>query len=171
VSSLQITAAVAANAHRVAAHDPGVAAHPWLRDATRYCLDAIGKLDTMPHAYVLAFSLRFLDAVAETEPEARALIDRLVAFVPASGVLAVDGGVPGEALRPLDYAPDPGSAVRATVAAATVAEDLRRLAGLQQPDGGWPVEWAVSSPAAALEWRGYVTVRAVGHLRRNAELG
>src|SRR3954453_23685090 len=34
VSSLQITAIVAACAHRVAAHDPAVADHPWLQRAT-----------------------------------------------------------------------------------------------------------------------------------------
>ena len=32
--SLQITAIVAAHAHRVAAHDPAVAGHPWLARAT-----------------------------------------------------------------------------------------------------------------------------------------
>lgn len=41
VSSLQITAAVTAAAHRVATHDPAVAAHPWLPRATGYCLAAI----------------------------------------------------------------------------------------------------------------------------------
>ena len=40
-SSLQITAVVAADAHRVARHDPAVAGHPWLARATRYCLRAI----------------------------------------------------------------------------------------------------------------------------------
>src|ERR1700712_400017 len=39
VSSLQITAVVAAQAHRVAAHDPAVATHPWLEQATSYCED------------------------------------------------------------------------------------------------------------------------------------
>jgi hypothetical protein len=34
VSSLQITAFTTAAAHRVAAHDPAVARHPWLRRAT-----------------------------------------------------------------------------------------------------------------------------------------
>jgi hypothetical protein len=73
-------------------------------------------------------------------------------------------------LRPLDYSPEPGSAVRKLLPVSPVAGDLERLTGLQQPDGGWPFDWAVSSPAAALEWRGYVTVRAVGHLRRNGVL-
>ena len=40
-SSLQITAIVAATAHRVAAADPAVAGHPWLARATEYCLAAV----------------------------------------------------------------------------------------------------------------------------------
>src|SRR3954447_20816405 len=44
-SSLQINAFTCAVARRVAAHDPGVAAHPWLERATAYCLDAIAALD------------------------------------------------------------------------------------------------------------------------------
>ena len=167
VSSLQITAAVAANAHRVAVHDPAVAAHAWLRGATRYCLDAINALEGRPPAYVLSFSVRFLDAVADTMPEVRNLIERLLAFLPPQGVMPVEGGAAGEVLRPLDYSPEPGSTVRKLLPVSPVADDLERLTGLQQPDGGWPVDWAVSSPAAALEWRGYVTVRALGHLQRN----
>ncbi len=50
--SLQITAIVAANANRVAAHDRAVAAHPWLARATSRCLTAIvfGHL-TRPFRY------------------------------------------------------------------------------------------------------------------------
>ena len=46
-SSLQITAAVAASAHRVAAHDAAVAAHPWLARATGYCLRAIARASSV----------------------------------------------------------------------------------------------------------------------------
>jgi hypothetical protein len=55
--------------------------------------------------------------------------------------------------------------------ASTVETDVQRLAGLQQPDGGWPVDWAVSSPAAALEWRGYITVGALRQLKNNGSFG
>jgi hypothetical protein len=170
VSSLQITAAVAANAHRVAVHDPAVAGHRWLREASRYCLDTIGALDATPPAYALSFSLRFLDAVAGTVPEAQSLIDRMLGYLPSTGVMPVEGGAAGEMLRPLDYAPEPDTAVRGRLPAPAVAADVQRLAALQQPDGGWPVDWAVSSPAAAVEWRGYVTVRAMGQLMHNGGL-
>jgi hypothetical protein len=51
VSSLQITAIVAARALRVAADDPAVAAHPWLERATSFCLEAIDAISELPFAY------------------------------------------------------------------------------------------------------------------------
>jgi len=170
-SSLQITTAVVANAHRVATHNPVVAAHPWLREATRFCLAAIGGLRSAPPAYVLSFSLRLLDVIADTTPAAADLVTKLVDYLPTDGVLAVEGGLDDEAIRPLDYAPEPKTAVRNLLPASSVAADLARLTDLQQADGGWPIDWAVASPAAALDWRGYVTVRTLGVLRRNGQLG
>lgn len=168
VSSLQITAIVAANAHRVARHDADVARHPWLATATRYCLEAITALDDTPHALVLAFSVQFLDAVHDTVPKAKALIEHLGRHIPADGRVHVDGGTAEEFMRPLDFAPEPNRPSRSLFAADVVEADLTRLASLQQPDGGWPVEWMTYSPAAALEWRGYLTVRAVSILRHIA---
>jgi len=174
-SSLHITAAVTAEAHRVARHDPAVARHPWLSRATEFCLDAIEAQDRPSHALELRYSLGFLDALAEADPgrrtQALALIDRLGAAIPDSGSLHVGGGAEDEMMRPLDFAPVPGRPVRSVVRPAAVAADLERLAGLQQEDGGWPVEWASASPAAALEWRGWITVRAVSILRANSVIG
>jgi hypothetical protein len=45
--------------------------------------------------------------------------------------------------------------------------DLGRLASEQRDDGGWTVDFAPSSPAGALDWRGYATVRALDILDRN----
>jgi hypothetical protein len=167
VSSLQITSVVAATAHRVAAHDPAVAAHPWLERATRYCLAAIAAIDAAPFAYALAFSVRFLDAVSETRPEARDLLRDLGRHIPPDGRLRVAGGAEDEAIHPLDLAPDPDRPARELLAADVVAADLERLAGLQQDDGGWVVDFVSRSPAGSLEWRGYATVRAIDVLRRN----
>jgi hypothetical protein len=166
-SSLQTTAQVAANAHRVARHDAAVAAHPWLARATRWCLDAIAAIDREPHAYELLFAVLFLDAVSPVAPEAAPLLDRLGRFVTAEGLVPVKGGVEGEALRPLDLAPWPDGAARTLFADDLVARELRRLAGAQQPDGGWTVEFVSVTPAAKLEWRAYATVGAVSLLRRH----
>lgn len=170
VSALQITAVSAAAAHRVAASDPAVAAHPWLRRATRYCLDAVEALDGAPHAYALSFALHFLDAVHETEPRAAGLMRRMGAYLPRNGELRVEGGTEDERLRPLDVAPAPGRPVRDLLDPEAVRADLARLAALQADDGGWTVDYAVISPAGALEWRGAATVRALRVLRANGAL-
>ncbi|MEU3271955.1 hypothetical protein ABZ639_13980 [Saccharomonospora sp. NPDC006951] len=166
-SSLQISAIVAANAHRVAARDPSVANHPWLDAITGYCVSAIRALTEAPHALVLAFAVRFLDAAWATVPETHSLLDDIGKFIPDDGHLLVEGGSAEEYLRPLDFAPMPGDNARRVLSADIVAADLHRLAGRQQADGGWPVDFASHSPAASLEWRGYATVSAVSVLRAN----
>ncbi|MQY08016.1 hypothetical protein [Actinomadura macrotermitis] len=169
-SALQITSVTAAAAWRVAAHDPAVAAHPWLERATRYCLAEIEAIDRAPHAYVLAFAIRFLDAVHDIRPEAAGLLRRLAEHLPSDGRLHVEGGTEEEALHPLDFAPAPGRPARELFDAGLVSADLDRLAAQQQEDGGWTVDYAKISPAGAMDWRGYITVRAVEILRGNGRL-
>lgn len=168
--SLQITAIVAAHANRVAAHDAAVAAHPWLARATSCCLAAIGALEAAPQPYELAFALQLADAAHDRDPAAPALLGRLGKFVPDDGRLQVVGGLPDETLWPLDLAPEPGRPARMILDEATVAADLERLAGEQHEDGGWAVDFQSYSPAAALEWRGYATVRALSVLRANGRI-
>jgi hypothetical protein len=167
VSTLHSTAFVAGTAQRVAAHDRAVAAHPWLETATRYCLDAIAALKAAPHAIELSFAVQFLDATYENHSEAAALLDRLGQFIPANGLVHVDGGADDEWMRPLDFAPAPDRPARTLFTQEVVDAELRRLAEQQQDDGGWRVDFASYSPAATLDWRGYMTVRAVSILQRN----
>ncbi|MDK3255178.1 hypothetical protein [Blastococcus capsensis] len=169
-SSLQITAGVAAAAHRVAAVDHAVAGHPWLARATEYCLAAIGGLGDDPHAMVLAFSAQFLDAAVPAEPRATELVEQLRSHVPADGLVHVAGGAEGEFMRPLDFAPLPGGPARGLFAPDVVEAELDRLAAAQQPDGGWSVDFDSYSPAATLEWRGHSTVQALVLLRANGVL-
>ena len=166
--SLQITAIVAAHANRVAAHDPAVAGHPWLARATGCCLAAIDALEAAPAAYELAFAVRFLDAVHDRDGAAPGLLARLGEYVPSDGRLRVTGGLADEALRPVDIAPEPDRPARTLLDEAAVAADLEQLATEQHEDGGWSVDFKSYSPAAALEWRGYATVRALSILRGNA---
>ncbi|MEO3828033.1 hypothetical protein [Actinomadura sp. B10D3] len=161
VSSLQITAVVAATAQRVAVHDKAVASHPWLERATRYCLDALRAKDEL-HALELAFALWLADAVEDIEA-----IDLLGRHIPENGLVHVQGGQEDEMMRPLDFAPYPGRPVRRLFNDDLVAAELRRLDEEQQDDGGWRVDFASYSPAAELEWRGYATVKAVSILTRN----
>jgi hypothetical protein len=174
VSSLHMTSAVVAMAHRVAAHDTAVARHPWLGDATRYCLGEVARLDEPRSALELLYVLGFLDALAGNgggKPDAAAHLERMAAAIPASGELPVEGGAADEKVRPLDVAPWPDRPVRRHLRPEAVAADLDRLAAGQADHGGWEVDYAAWSPAAALEWNGYATVRAVAVLRANGLLG
>lgn len=172
-SSLQITSAVAALAHRVGRHDPRVAAHPWMADATRYCLDRIAAVDRPEALFVLElrFALWFLDAIVDDRPEAAGEMDRLAAAIPPSGSMPVPGGAADEKLRPLDFTPRPDRPLRARFAAEGVAADVERLVAEQQPDGGWTVDFASGSPGAEREWRSYITVWAIRVLRAHDLVG
>lgn len=165
ISSLQMTAQLAAQAHRIARHDPEIAEHPWLGAATAYCLDTIDAIDRAPNAYELMFCLQFLDVVADRVREARPLLQRLIAFVRSDGPTPVEGGTEDEVLHPLDFSPYADARSRASFAPGVVEAEIQRIASGQQADGGWTVDFATYSPAAALAWRGYATLQAVATLR------
>jgi hypothetical protein len=169
-SSLQITAVVAAAAHRVGAADAVVADHPWLARATAYCMAAVRDLGPEPHAMVLAFAAQLLDAAAPTTPGAADAVDALRPHVPADGLLHVAGGADDEFMRPLDFAPFPGGPARSLFGPGVVEAELERLAAAQELDGGWRVDFGSFSPAAALEWRGHRTVNALVMLRANGAI-
>jgi hypothetical protein len=163
--SLHMTAVVLGIAHRVARHDPDVAAHPWLRRATDWATGEIAALDGPRHAIEFRYLLQLLDAL-----DARDELERLGAHLPADGVMPVSGGKPDEAMRPLDFSPEPGRPLRDLLAPETIEADLDRLEAEQHDDGGWDVDWKHWSPAGGLEWRGWATVRAVRILRANGRL-
>jgi hypothetical protein len=169
-SSLQITSIVAANAHLVARHDPAAANHPWLAAATEYCADAIRSLEGSPQAYELAFALQLLDAAGPSMRDTQDLLRHLGRHLSGDGVVRVQGGTEKEALGALDFAPMPGRPVRELFEPDVVASALRRLEQEQKADGEWPYEARTFSPASALEWRGYVTIRAVWILERSGVL-
>jgi hypothetical protein len=163
--SLHMTAVVLGIAHRVAGHDPAVAGHPWLRRATDWALEQIAALDGPGHAIEFRYVLALLDAL-----DAGDELERLGAHLPADGTMAVTGGKPDEAMRPLDFSPEPGRPLRSLIDASAIEADLDRLEGEQHDDGGWDVDWAHWSPAGGLEWRGWATVRALRILRGNGRL-
>ena len=163
--SLHMTAVVLGIAHRVARHDPVVAAHPRLGRATAWATGRFAAMDEPGHAIELRYVLGLLDALGAEDDLAR-----LWAFVPEDATLPVAGGAADEAMRPLDLAPEPGRPIRRHIDPAVIEADLDRLEGEQRDDGGWDVDWAHWSPAGGLEWRGWATVRAVRILRAHGRL-
>jgi hypothetical protein len=163
--SLHMTCVVLGIAHRVAGHDPAVAAHPWLRRATDWATREIAGLDGPRDAIEFRYVLQLLDAL-----DARDELERLGAHLPPDGTLAVKGGKPDEAMRPLDFSPEPDRPIRGLFDPQRIESDLDRLESEQHEDGGWDVDWKHWSPAGGLEWRGWATVRAVRILSANGRL-
>jgi hypothetical protein len=170
-SSLQITSGICGSAHRVRAHDANLGDHPWLQGATDYSMRAASAMEKPGGTLEFRFLLQFLDAAADVAPEAARELERLAKFIPASGEMPVQGGLEDEKLTPLDFAPAPGRPLHRLLPAEAIEKDLDRLAEAQRDDGGWDVDWAISSPAAELEWRGAATVGAVRVLRAYGRIG
>jgi hypothetical protein len=157
-SSLHITSALCAAAHRAGVE------HPWLDAATEFCRREIAALREPPLAYTLKYVLWFLDAAGDT-----AELERVGAFLPASGAAPVTGGAEGETMYAVDFAPQPGRLAEMLDPDA-LAADLDRLAAAQEADGGWRQDWVSETPAAALEWRGCMTVYALVALRAHGRI-
>jgi hypothetical protein len=78
--------------------------------------------------------------------------------------------MPPSGRAPLHHSPTPGARSRRLFAPEVIGAHLDALAAGQQDDGGWTFGRPAWSPAAAEEWRGYVTVRALKVLRANGRL-
>jgi hypothetical protein len=148
-------------------HAGGVTNDECLDRATAWGWRSIETAE-QPSGYWLKFACAFLDAVPDEE-RARAGIASLSARVDPDAV-APAGGVEGEALRPLDLSPRPGSRSRGLIGDARVEAHLDLVESQQQQDGGWMFDWLAWSPAQTTDWRGNVTIRALTWLRDNGRL-
>ena len=150
-----------------ALHAGGVTDDAWLDRATEWCWRSI-ETGEQPGAYWLKYACAFLDAVPD-EQRAHTAIASLAARGDTSAVAPV-GGVEGEALRPLDLSPHPGSRSRGLFSDDQIEAHLDAVESEQQQDGGWMFDWLAWSPAQTTDWRGNVTLRALTWLRDNGRL-
>jgi hypothetical protein len=149
-------------------HEQGVA-HPWVEGATAFCWARIDAGE-IAGAYDARFAVAFLDAVPD-EPRAVAALERIRPLLVEKGLVAVEPGeAGGDTFTALDYSPRPDSRSRALWPAQAIEGHLDALAAGQASDGGWTVPWPEWSPAATLDWRGYLTVHALDTLRVNGRL-
>jgi hypothetical protein len=156
-SFLTIALAAALHAGKVTDDD-------WLARATDWSwaqIDAAAK----PSAYWLKYACAFLDAVPDAD-RARAAIAALRSRTDSSTLVPGDG-TEGEALRPLDLSPRPGTPSRELFTQAQIDAHLALVEEEQQEDGGWMFDWLAWSPAQTAAWRGVVTIRALVWLRDN----
>src|SRR5271165_6437593 len=144
------------------------AEHPWLDRATEVMWSRIGELSA-PSAYEMLGVCRFLDRVPDRERAERAF-DRAGPLLLDGKLVTLDPDEPGEVHGPLEFAPRPQSLARQLFDENTVAVHLDHLADDQREDGGWTFSWFEWSAAAALDWRGVMTVEALLVLRRNGRM-
>ena len=142
--------------------------HPWLDDAAEVMWNRIAKLDE-PGAYEMFGVLAFLQHVPDRE-RAREVFGRVGPLILERNLVALDPEAPGEVHGVLSFAPEPDSLARALFDDATVQAHLDHLAHGQKDDGGWTFNWPAWSPAAELDWRGFLTVDALRALRANGRL-
>jgi hypothetical protein len=140
-------------------------AHPWLDGATQVMWSGIEAL-TEPNGYEMFGVLAFLEHVQD-RARAEAAFERVGPLLLSSGLVALDPDAEGETFSPLNFAPRPDSIARPLFDAATIEAHLDHLAGAQRGDGGWMFNWPAWSPAAEADWRGFLTVEALGMLRAN----
>ena len=148
-------------------HARGVS-HPWLDGATEVMWNRIAKMDE-PGPYEMFGVLAFLQHVPDRE-RAREVFGRVGPLILERNMVALDPEAPGEVHGVLSFAPEPDSLARALFDDATVQAHLDHLAQGQKDDGGWTFNWPAWSPAAELDWRGFLTVDALRALRANGRL-
>jgi hypothetical protein len=156
--SLHMTAAVTAAALRLSAR------HDWVEAASAYCRAALDAAEHLT-AHETLYALSFLDAAGDVTA-----LQALGRRLPPDGRLPVEGGADGEALRLLDLAPRPDSAIRHLLDERAVDRELDQLAGAQRSDGGWDFDWQAWAPTVATEWRARLTVDTLATLRRHDRL-
>lgn len=165
-SSLHMTAAVTAAAHRAGMADgPG---RPWLERASAFVWERLEHLGARP-GYETKYVIGFLDAVPDRE-RAEATLDAVARMLTSRESIPVPGGTDGEALTGLTIAPWPGHAGRRLFDPAAIERQLDELADAQRADGGWTFDWLAWNDAVSWAWRGKLTVDALRTLAANGRL-
>ncbi|HWM99658.1 MAG TPA: hypothetical protein VNO54_21665 [Streptosporangiaceae bacterium] len=146
--------------------------HPWLDGAAEVMWNRIAKLDAgqggtaLLGGYEMFGVLAFLQHVPDRD-RAREVFGRVGPLILERNLVALDPEAPGEVHGVLSFAPEPDSLARVLFDDATVQAHLDHLARDQKEDGGWTFNWPAWSPAAELDWRGFLTVDALRLLRAN----
>jgi hypothetical protein len=139
--------------------------HPWLDRASGYCWSAVDAIEKT-HPYEAEAAVTFLDAVRD-RPRAEQAAARIGHLVREQGLVGEqpEGYSPGEIHQPHDFARRPDSLARRWFTDAEIETSLDGLQAEQTEAGGWPVKWAIWTPAIEIEWSGLVTLNALKILR------
>jgi hypothetical protein len=134
--------------------------HPWRAEASEYCWTQLAADGAVGDAHTLSEVMIFLAHVPDRDRADRQA-RKIAARFDDIAMFHLDPDAQGYGLTPLHLAPEPGSRWRSLFSDAQISGHLDRLLKSQQDDGGWPITWEPPSEAAALEWRGIVTLEAL----------
>jgi hypothetical protein len=142
--------------------------HPWLSRATETCCELLLR-DPPLEAHTLLSATRLADHLPD-QALAKRLRDTIAAALPQARFFIPEAPAQGYGLTPLHFAPSPDSDWRALFGQEQIDGHLEDLLARQQGDGGWPISWEPPGPAAALEWRGRLTLEALRPLAAYAQI-
>ncbi|GAA1881969.1 hypothetical protein GCM10009687_57850 [Asanoa iriomotensis] len=131
--------------------------HPWLPAAAAWSWKQIDTAELPTDAHALREILVFLAHTPERERAMTAAAKVRDALTTATH-FRLDPTDPEYGVTPLSIAPSADSPWRALFTEEVIQGHLDRLERDQQDDGGWPITWEPPGQAAALEWRGIVTL-------------
>ncbi|MGO9451657.1 MAG: hypothetical protein ACLQDV_11545 [Candidatus Binataceae bacterium] len=136
--------------------------HPWIARAAEWCER---RLDRPLHdAHEVACALRFYEYAPDRKRAEIAAV-KIARDADRTRWFAKDPSSNNYGVTPLQLCPRPDAIARPAFAEDLIEAHLESLAARQQDDGGWPITWAAPSPAAELEWRGFLTFEALKCLR------
>lgn len=137
--------------------------HPLVAQAADYCWRQLEEMDqTSPYEMRAVFP--FLDAAPDRQ-RAEQVFARVGPKILEQKLVTLEPVLQQETHTPLNFAPHPQSLARRLFSDKVIDIHLDALAAAQQEDGGWLFNWLDWNRAAALEWRGIVTVEALVTLR------
>jgi hypothetical protein len=90
---------------------------------------------------------------------------KLDKWLTSPGVIERDPNAEGYVHKILDWAETPGSYITKLIPSHETAAHLDTCLLEQQEDGGWPISFPGTTPLAALEWRGWLTVNRLKTLQ------
>ena len=143
--------------------------HAWLDVAEPFCWERLDGV-TLDSGPALAAVYTFLNHAPDRR-RAVTLAEKLAEQIPEAAFFTLQPvATDSYALTPLDLAPTPDAMARSLFADELIDAHLDVLESQQLADGGWTLTWDPPTDAAAVEWRGRVTVEALMTLQNYGRL-
>ncbi len=137
--------------------------HPWLEQSVPFCWqDMANNPPNTFHSIMPA--VEFLAHVPD-QPRAKLVLEVIKHTIIQQQLVSFDRNLPGYQKFPLDWAPYPKHPLRSLFNSRQIDDDLMALNQIQQPDGGWAINWQPISSEVEMEWRGILTLKYLLTLR------